>query len=367
MSLDPQQRNIIKKSRKYINNLKESNELLRSIFDTQLIGMCVLEAKRGESGELVDFQIQFLNKELEMLTKRTDLVGKLYGQEFPGIKQMGLYDLMVKTLETGKSHRMEYKYPHDGFDKWFSSMFVKLGDGLIASNLDITDRKQIELDKLTLIAEQNQKIFWATLSAQEEERKRIAETLHNGLGQLLYGVKLSLGQLDLEKELLDMESLRKIKSDTMGLLTKAIEQSRSISHELTPVILEDFGLKEAISEICKEISPLYKTECYIKGFKYKLSKHVELAIYRILQELVTNVIKHADATEIKINVEINSKVVDIRVTDNGIGFTGDMERTGIGLTIIKNKLKLLNGSLKLAYNKEGTVVDIVLPYKTAVA
>jgi two-component system NarL family sensor kinase len=359
---------MINESEKSINNHKGSNELLQSVFDTQLIGMCVLEARRGESGELVDFQIQFLNKELEILTQRTDLVGKLYGQEFPGIKKIGLYDLMVKTLETGKSHRMEYKYLHEGFDKWFASMFVKLGDGLIASNLDITDRKQAEVDKLTLIAEQNQKIFWATLSAQEEERKRIAETLHNGLGQLLYGVKLSLGQLDLEKELLDMESLRKIKSDTLGLLTKAIQQSRSISHELTPVILEDFGLKEAIREICKEISPTYKTECYFEGFEHKLSRHVELAIYRMVQELVTNVVKHANATDIKINVEINSKVVHIRVTDNGIGFTGDMERTGIGLTIIKNKLKLLDGSLKLAYDRDrGTKVNIVLPYKTAVA
>ncbi|MDB5000220.1 MAG: sensor signal transduction histidine kinase [Mucilaginibacter sp.] len=342
-----------------VTGINESEPLLQSILNTELIGMGLLEAQRDSSGHIKDFLIRFVNSELAKLTQRTDLVGKLYGEEFPGIRQMGIYELILKTMETGQSQRMEYNYQHDGFNKWFSSMFVKTGNGLVATYLDISDRKKAEEDRLTLLAEQNQKIFSATLTAQEDERKRIAESLHNGLGQILYGVKLSLDQLNLNMQPLDVEALKKIKQDTNELLTRAIKQSRRISHELTPVILEDFGLKEAIKECCKDLGPMLQASYSFKGFRHGLYKSTELAVYRMVQELLMNVVKHAQATAVFINIEVRHKTVILAFKDNGIGFKGDEERTGIGLTLIKNKIKLLNGKFALTYGEnEGTSITI---------
>ena len=132
--------------------ITESRDLLQSVFDTSLIQISVLKAVRKESGEIQDFRITIVNKQLELETQRKDLVGKLYAAEYPGIRRTGLFDLMVKVMETGTPGQMEYKYDLDGFDKWFSCMFVKVDDGLVATNLDINERKQAELKSLANLA-----------------------------------------------------------------------------------------------------------------------------------------------------------------------------------------------------------------------
>ncbi|MDJ1469537.1 PAS domain-containing protein [Xanthocytophaga flava] len=124
--------------------LAESRDLLQSVFDTNLMSMSVMKAVRDEEGNILDFRIQMANKELKRETGRTDLEGSLYAQTYPGIKQTGIFDLMLRVIETGKAEGMEYYYPYDGFTKWFSCMFVKLEDGVVATNLDITKRKQAE-------------------------------------------------------------------------------------------------------------------------------------------------------------------------------------------------------------------------------
>lgn len=135
--------------------LTQTRELLQSVFDTSLIGMALHEAVRDEQGTILDFRIMIVNKELQRITGRADLVGKLYSEEFPGIKLTGLYELMLEVMESGRPGQMEYCYQHDGFDSWFSSMFVKSEDGLVATNIDITKRKQIEAEKLDLLTAQN--------------------------------------------------------------------------------------------------------------------------------------------------------------------------------------------------------------------
>ncbi|MFD0795370.1 ATP-binding protein [Mucilaginibacter litoreus] len=329
--------------------------------------MSVLQAIRNTSGEIMDFVIKVVNKELERETGRADLVGKLYAEEYPGIKEAGLFDLMIRVMKTGNPEQVEYFYPYEGFNKWFSCMFVKLEDGLVATNLDISARKQAEEERLNAVTVQNQKIYWATLNTQEIERKRIAESLHNGVGQLLYGVKMSLLQ-DFNKENLSVEQLleqiEEITSHTDQLLDDAIKEMRRISHELTPAILEVSGLREAIMDVCRQFSPKLEMDCKLIGFTSRIDKQLELAVYRIVQELVMNIIKHAKASKAVVLVEVFKKNVSIIVRDNGIGFSKKIKNEGIGLKTIQNKVNLLNGSFKLESNSgEDSVVTISIPYE----
>ena len=124
--------------------LKEQEYLLRSVFHTTLVGMAVHEAVLNDENEIVDFHIKIVNRQLEILTGRTDLEGKLYAEEYPGIKTSGVFDIMKEVVETGKPQQLEYFYEHDGFKRHFLSMFVKFDGGLVATNLDITDRKMNE-------------------------------------------------------------------------------------------------------------------------------------------------------------------------------------------------------------------------------
>jgi signal transduction histidine kinase len=140
--------------------LRESKDLLQSVFDTSLIQMSVMKAVRDARGSITDFRILLTNRELERETGRTDLVGKYYLKEYPGVRASGLFDVMLRVMETGKSERIEYFYPYENFNKWYSSMFVKLDDGLVSTNLDITERKRVEeksLKNLTLL-EQTEKL-----------------------------------------------------------------------------------------------------------------------------------------------------------------------------------------------------------------
>lgn len=127
--------------------LQESKELLQSIYDTSLIQMSVLKAVRDETGKITDFMITIVNRELERETGRKDLVGKLYAQEYPGIKASGLFDTICRVVESGHPEQLEYFYPFENFNKWFSCMFVKMDDGVVATNLDITARKEAEEER----------------------------------------------------------------------------------------------------------------------------------------------------------------------------------------------------------------------------
>ncbi|RZK44568.1 MAG: PAS domain-containing sensor histidine kinase [Hymenobacter sp.] len=348
--------------------LKQSQDLLQAVFDTSLVGMALHQAVRDEKGIILDFRIMLVNRQLERVTGRTDLVGTLYSEEFPGIKLTGLYALMLKVMESGQPGQMEYSYAHDGFDNWFSSMFVKVEDGLVATNIDITDRKRAEQEKLDLLASQNQQTFWATMDAQETERKRIAENLHNGLGQLLYGIKLSLEQMSLDASPINLEKLKKIKQTTDLLLIEAIAETRRLSHELTPMILEDFGLKEALSDVCEQLgrSHSLKIDCHFNGFFQRLARPIATAIYRTVQELVMNVVRHAGASKATVEVEVTGKVVIISVTDNGKGFGEDYKSNGIGLKTIRNKVRLLGGKFTLTSGKDkGSTISIRIPYGKA--
>lgn len=343
--------------------LKDGRDRLQSILDTTLVQMWILEAVRNKKGKITDFKIKVVNKELEKETGRTDLVDKHFMKEYPSIKSAGLFDLIVQTIETGEPQQLEYSYAYNGFEKWFASMFVKLNDGVVATNMDISDRKQAEEKLRILEAEQQREIFRVSLSALEEERRRISESLHNGLGQLLYGIKISLAHLSEEQAIADPAAYKINKKYTDDLLTKAIRESRRISHELMPSMLEDFGLVAAIEDICKQFSDDVRFACFFKGLNKRLDKYMELAIYRIVQELMTNVIKHAKATNASTEVIRDGSRVLVKVKDNGIGYkASDKSNTGIGLASIRSKARLLNGHVTIESSAgKGTMITVEIP------
>lgn len=340
--------------------LKESRDQLRSILDTAIVQMSILEAVRDQKGQIMDFRILAVNRELEKETGRNDLPGKLYAEQYPGIRQTGLFDLIVKAVESGQPQGTEYFYDQDNFYKWFACSFIKLNDGVVATNMDISDRKRAEERLKDIDAEQQREIFRVSLNALEEERYRIAESIHNGLGQVLYGVKISLAGLS--KGMPDIE-FGKTKTYTGKLLNDAIAESRRISHELMPATLEEFGLKTAIEDICRQLQDGIHFRCKIIGLKSRLEKYMELAIYRTVQELMLNVVKHAQATVASVIVKIEPDKALIRVADDGRGMdTASQQEQGIGLASIKSKVNLLNGKVNISSAPgQGTTIEVIIP------
>ncbi len=240
-----------------------------------------------------------------------------------------------------------------------------LATHVIGVSQDITPQVLLHEQNKQLEERKQKEILTAVLSAQEEERKRIAESLHNGLGQLLYGVKMNLEQVNLTKYGVDIEEIQSARQLTGQLLSAAIKECRRISHELTPSILEDFGLRYAIQDVCQQFGRTMHTQCHFEGMYYKVEPYLEIAIYRIVQELVLNVIKHAQADRVDVTLIYKRKSIIITVKDDGVGFDSKEEqKQGIGLKTIRNKIKLLKGNMVVASAQhQGTTFNITIPIK----
>ena len=342
-------------------DLQKSNAMLQSVFDATMIGMSLLKPVRNERGAILDFDIMLVSRGLEKETQRGDLVGKRYSVEYPGIKPAGLFDLMLKVMETGQPEQLEYYYAADGFNKWFSCTFVKLDGSLVATNLDITPIREAEA-KIRLM-EENQKseIFKASIRTQEEERKRIAEDLRNGIGQLLYAVKINLKHVESGKAVSDPEAFQRSKQYTDRILAEAIKEIRRLSHQMTPAILEDFGLEETIIELCKQFRPVIDIACRVTGITKRLDAYLEVSVYRMVQELLMNVINHAKASEAIIEITQVGARLEVLVQDNGVGFNPfQAGKEKLGLATLMNKVRLLNGKIRIDADA-GTKVAITLP------
>jgi signal transduction histidine kinase len=224
--------------------------------------------------------------------------------------------------------------------------------------------KQRELDEkiAELEAERQREVFRFTLHALEEERHRISESLHNGIGQLLYGIKLAMADMDPSMQL---EDFNKARAYANNLLTDAIIETRRISHELMPTTLEQFGLKSALDDVCHQLSNGLHFTCHFKGLSVRLEKYLELAVYRTAQELMTNVLKHAKAEKCKVEIEATANQVSIVVADNGKGISENPEhKPGIGLASIRSNIKLLGGQVKIQSKPgKGTKVEVTIPFQ----
>jgi signal transduction histidine kinase len=217
---------------------------------------------------------------------------------------------------------------------------------VLGVDMDVTALRVAEERIRKMEAEQQLEIFRVSLSTLEEERRRIAESLHNGIGQLLYGVKISLSGLIPD---MPASEFRETKSYTSAILSDAIKETRRVSHELMPTTLEEFGLASAIEDICHQLRDGVKFKCTVEGLKGRLEKYLELAIYRTTQELMINVVKHARATKATVNLTVISGQITIRVSDNGQG-----------------KIKLLNGKVNIQSGAGGgTTVEVIIPMNAA--
>ncbi|MDO7877474.1 PAS domain S-box protein [Hymenobacter sp. ASUV-10] len=230
-------------------------------------------------------------------------------------------------------------------------------NGVLCIVRDVTERDRLAEEATQLRLRQQKEVLAAVLDTQESERKRIAEALHNGLGQLLYATKLNLeGQHTPAAEA------------AQELLKEAIQATRRISFELTPGILEDFGLRAALEEIVKRIGARQlRVSLHPVGLEKPLPAPVEIAVYRITQELLNNVMKHAQATEARIYVVRENARLELTVEDNGVGFAAARLATeplgGIGLTGVRNRVLLLGGTLDIDSRQgKGTIVSIELGF-----
>jgi two-component system, chemotaxis family, CheB/CheR fusion protein len=256
-------------------------------------------------------------------------------------------------LETGEVHTAQARIRRkaDNAYRWHLIKDVPVRDNKgtitlwIGTATDIQDQKVVEAATIKLKLLQQRETLNTILLTQEEERSRISEALHNGLGQVLYVAKLKLDDLPATTA-----QQKTIKTSVDQFLKEGIQITRDISFELTPGILKEFGLKTAISEIITRLkSPKLIITSKLSVPENTLDYNTSLAVYRMLQELLNNVVKHSGATKAGVTLTIDATHVYLRVQDNGKGLA-EKEihyKKGVGLRSIKNRIDLLGGEFTI--------------------
>jgi signal transduction histidine kinase len=217
-------------------------------------------------------------------------------------------------------------------------------------------KNQVEMRKLH--DEKQTDLLKAVFETQESERKRLAEDLHDSVGQVLSAIKLNLHRL--EKAGVS-EAKAPLLADTRSLTDECIQEIRNIIHNVLPPVLTDYGLKEALEGLClkMEETTSVKVHCKNNLDEERLRPEIELAFYRMAQELFSNAIKHADATIIHLTLTKDSLWLVMEFKDNGKGFNLDDVKRGFGLKNLQSRVQLINGEVNVYTKpKNGTITII---------
>jgi signal transduction histidine kinase len=199
------------------------------------------------------------------------------------------------------------------------------------------------------------------LKGQEEERSRLAKDLHDGLGGLLSGVKFSLSNM--KDNLIITPDNMAVFERSLDMLDTSIKELRRVAHNMMPELLTKFGLDEALKEYCNSVNAtnLLSIKYQSMGMDNRIDKSSEIIIYRIIQELLNNIMKHAGATEAMLQLIKEESRLSVIVEDNGKGFDASLLKNnkGAGLTSIQSRVDYLKGQLDIHSEQDkGTLVNI---------
>lgn len=217
-----------------------------------------------------------------------------------------------------------------------------------AQNLkSLKDQKEIE-------------VMQAMIKGEEEERKRIARDLHDGIGSMLSSLKMRFMKVNSASEKVDLNEIESMNT----LLNNSITELRQVSYNLIPESLLKLGLEHALNDLCHMLkTDDVPIDFHANNIKEDIPESIQITIYRIVQELLNNALKHSKGNEILVDCSQNQSVFFITIEDNGIGF--DLEKmnefNGQGLKNLKNRVELLNGKMEIdSSNERGTAFHIEL-------
>ena len=235
---------------------------------------------------------------------------------------------------------------------------------LMGAHIDITELKEAQ--------KQIQDLSHQILSAQESERQKIARELHDNIAQNLSSLKILLQTLFVGEAVLSVKTKDKVKYIT-DTIQSCIKDVRNMSYDLCPPEIDQLGLVRAVAKFCEDFSKREKIEIDFSDLGVKeglLDQEININLYRIVQEALNNIRKHAEATSVTIKLIASFPEIMLRIEDNGKGFdvknrkAAALNEKRMGLENMKERVRLLNGEISFqAKENKGTLVVVKIPYK----
>jgi len=231
--------------------------------------------------------------------------------------------------------------------------------------LHYRNRRRLHQQQLqTLNRQKELQLMQAAMEGEEKERSRIAKDLHDGVAGMLAAAKMQLSSLSMRNS--DLANTKEF-SQAVKLLDDSSHEVRMTSHNLMPEILMQHGLDEAIQRFCNNITndDLMQIQYAAYGTIGRYALNFELTVYRIVQELLNNIVKHSKATAASVQLSLQDSFLTITIEDNGIGFDKSrVSHTGTGLKSLQRRIQAMNGTLEIdTHHQQGVTAFIELDTK----
>ena len=197
-------------------------------------------------------------------------------------------------------------------------------------------------EQMKLSVNHQKELLKKSIITQEKERERIAAELHDGLIPKLSTISFMISSGD-----------QKLINDSIQNLSDSIQLARKLSHELTPPLIDKTDLRDLFAEFLFPLEQKFQVEFNLDNYEeISINSLTKLHLYRIFQETINNIIKHANASEIKVYLRVTPKNIALKVKDNGVGFDHDNLKPGLGLNNIITRTQFLNGTYKIKAKPE---------------
>jgi PAS domain S-box-containing protein len=302
-----------------------------------------------------------VNMAKRMSGDRLPNIGDVMYKDYAGKHEIDMHAELTECLKSGKTKSFpELKYG----DKFLSITIAPFPEGAIITSMDITERKNAEKE-LKSSKEELQNLAAHLQSIREKERMLIAREIHDELGQSLTALKMDLSWL-YKKMPRDKALLPKRTKSMLGLVDTTIQSVKRISSELRPGLLDDLGLSAAIEWQGEEFQNHTGIRCEVsvEPEDIILDQERSIAIFRIFQEALANVARHAKATRVKASLKKKAGKLELKVRDNGRGITEEKisDPKSFGLIGIRERAQFLDGTVEIrGIRDKGTTITVRIP------
>ncbi|HEV7782337.1 MAG TPA: PAS domain S-box protein [Chitinophagaceae bacterium] len=340
--------------------LQKSEANLHTVFDTTDTIYVLLD---------MDFRIVSFNQRAADFTKN-ELHGRMMvntpiADYFPGERRKDLRQRLKEVVDGDLvNYESSYVQPDGSMNWYYVRMFPVSGNtdnifGLMIAVSDITEKKLLEQEIMDQKVQEQKKMTRAVLNAQEKERNKIGQELHDNVNQILVGAKMYLGSIR-DKNPDNADIIRQ----SIGLVDNAINEIRSLTREqVTPQRQIDLrDLIQSLVDNMKKHSRIETDFVYDIG-SFAVKDDLKINIYRIVQEGINNILKHAAAQKVSIMVKADTMGLHVVIADDGKGFSSSMAGTrGVGITNILNRVESYNGRVFIESQPgPGCKIDITVP------
>ena len=274
---------------------------------------------------------------------------------------------MALTLETNERQRAEeaLRKPHSELEQRVAERTVALSQALAKVESEVAERKEAE--------ERLRHLSARLITLQDEERRHIARDLHDTTGQTLAATKMILATL--QRAGAAVPEVSRLADELNVLIDEASKEIRTTSYLLHPPLLDESGIASAAQWFVEGFAKRsgIAVHCDIPDGMGRLSRNWELALFRVLQECLTNIHRYSQASTAGVRLRLDDGKLMFEVTDNGRGIAEDRLRqlhgsdgnAGVGIAGMRERIRELGGQFKMDSGKNGTIVSVVIPLSKA--